>query len=78
MAKGVAQNENRYQLYAAVCSSIWCAAAAMTREWVVDSVPLQLLALTQRGELAARYFVRYVGFSDSAGGWEPRSSLNAG
>ena len=40
-------------------------------------MPLQLFALTQRGELAARYFVRYVGFPDSAGGWEPRSSLNA-
>jgi hypothetical protein len=47
------------------------------REWVVDSVPLQLLALTGRGKLVVRYFVRYAGFADSACGWEPRASMNA-
>ena len=46
------------------------------REWVVDSVPLQLLHLTERGKVVVRYFVRYAGFADSACGWEPRASLN--
>ena len=45
-------------------------------EWDVHSVPLQAVVLTLSGAPELRYFVRYSGFPDSAGTWEPRRSLN--